>query len=252
MNFLRIFLRWRLSQEEYNALFPKVFELAYFLLEDREAARDVTVEALVLLPLRWTIRWQPKREQILQSLIYESASRREIRRSSDDYLRYYLKHIVHLCLLRSSFDACISLGFIYELGGSESISFFRYLAQRKDLTDLAPYASLRKKQIHGALRERFGSLLLEEDTTHSQEKYRFVCDKLASAARVRECLTQLAPWQIPGRSVDELHPKTEIETIRAAFLPIVHDHFFVAKMKRTPSLRIPKFYIPVKKDSDEP
>jgi hypothetical protein len=233
--------RLRLSDDEHDALFPKAYELAYFILADEEHAKVVAIEALAQLPqIMWDLGPEaPVHEQILQPLVYQRAERFETGRTSDDFLRYYLKFLADHCLCHSFFDASVAINvFVYNLRVQDALAYYYAVSAERTQSRAHSHASMKRREVFEALQERFPGVLREDTALPGKEKYRFVYEEPVSPARVSECLARLAPWPAHGRL---LRPAAEIERIRTLFDRELHRQH-CSKIKGKPRYRIPKFY----------
>jgi hypothetical protein len=259
MEFLRLFLSpGGITEKEHRRLLPYAEDLALFILEDPIQARDVASKALERLAEQ---RASIPRERILQALVFEFCLRQEQGESYDDLLRYYLKFIVHLGLLRTSFDSCIAVGtFVYDYKVVQALDLYGDLTQRRVTRKHASDASTKRRMIFEDILERFRGRVQEDtsrtpvtvrkagEKTRTNRTYHFVRDRQVDGARVKQCLNALAPWRLPlGKPATradlaaEWQPRTEVQRIRSAFLPAIHEHFFKTHLRRKPGFRIPRF-----------
>ncbi len=236
--------RLYLSADEHAMLFPKAYDLAYFILADDREAEKVATEALAQLPqVVVTLGPEaPDHEQLLQPLVYQRTERFETGTTADDFLRYYLKFLADHCLYHSFFDACVAINlFVYDLRGQDALDYYYEVSAERTHSKAPSHVSTKKQDVFGALAERFPGVLHEDTELTGRERHRFVYEEPVSPERVTECLARLAPWLPHGRL---LRPRAEIERIRTLFDPQLHRQH-CARIDLEARYRIPRFHPPM-------
>lgn len=204
----------------------EVFQLAYFIIGEKDLAIRITSEALARLGV--TVTTQKKRSyyslagrregsgkasnkvslsktQLLQRLVssvsepYEQNQERTLLPSvlsEDDMMIRYIKHLVKLTLHRNSFYVTVGFGrVLYNYPTNETMTIFGFLSQNPDGGPDDHFYRHKKKDLLSEIKERFGKLLTTIKVEHGEERFEPHPDQRRFLKLVNECLERFTPWE---------------------------------------------------------
>jgi len=205
--------------------YRSAFELAYFIIPDKEIAEIIARDALLKLEVAANNQFKRyyytptgrggrngstrtrvnlEEAQLLQRLVYISATTHEkeqeadrhgARLSREDMIVRFVKYLVQTTLKRNSFY--VSLGvmrLLHKYKTKETMDLYGVLVQDPDRVPDDHYFRSRKKTLLEEIRGRFGDLL---KTVRGQRgEVRFEEDTRPSAIEAaRKSLARFTPWQ---------------------------------------------------------
>ena len=209
-----------------DGLLRQAFELACFILGDREAAEAVAYEAIIRLDVAVAaqdrryyyvprahaqphVRAQGVRTKVtlselhlLQRLVYDEAESYERAQeqmvnalSDNQLLVHFLKHLVRITLKRNSFYVTLGMSrLLYHYSTAEATEIYNSVVQNPSRVKDDYYWRSRKGQLMQELKDRFGALLAVNRAARGEERFVARPDSSLYADFVNDCLQRLMPW----------------------------------------------------------
>lgn len=204
-----------------NNLIKAAFELAYFILRDKEAAESSTTAAISRLNVVATA--QSRRyyyvpgasakaygvrtkvtlsdSHLLQRLVYdetETYERDQERNGLVDeerLLTHFIKHLVWITVKRNSFYVTLGVSrLLYRYTNLEAMDLYGLILQNPSRIKEYDYWRSRKGQLMKEVKDRFGGLIAITRRAHNEERFVAYDDSSRFAPLVKECLKTLMPW----------------------------------------------------------
>lgn len=205
----------------------RAYQLAFFVLGNREAAEQSAVAAVDRLQValatqdrryyyipqgssRQLGRSTGTRSKIshnelhlLQRLVYDETESEERAQESAGFddrrlLIHYLKHLVRITIKRNSFY--VSLGvtrFLHRYSITEAMAFYNVLMQDPSRVKDNYYWRSRKGQLLQEIKARFGDLLTVTRGAYGEERFIPRPEQTRYANFVSQSLQILMPWETP-------------------------------------------------------
>ena len=205
----------------YNSLIEAASELAYFILNEKEAAEASTIVAIARLNVAATA--QSRRyyyvpgvsakaygvrtkitlsdSHLLQRLIYEETEayerRQELGGALDErrLLTHFIKHLVWSTVKRNSFYVTLGISrLLHCYTNQEAMELHGVVMQNPARVKEYDYWRSRKGRLMKEVKARFGELIAITRRAHNEERFVARDDSAAHAAFIHECLRKLMPW----------------------------------------------------------
>jgi len=214
-----------------DGLLNKAFQLAYFILGDRNAALCVVTGALAKLEVAaaaqskrlyyrptgrpWSGRshWDRFRNNIsfnephlLQRLIYIESEPFEIAQEQakdadvgeEDLVIHFIKHLTKKTVKRNSFYVTLGLSrLLYSYTTAETMDIYNAVIQDPERVKDDYYYRSRKGVLMQELIQRFGDLINICRGPRGEERFQADDNQGQFVELVRECLTFFTPWHTP-------------------------------------------------------
>jgi hypothetical protein len=209
-----------------DGLLEQAFQLAYFILGDKELAEPVAAEAILRLDvavaaqdrryyyvpraqLQPHVRARGVRTKVtlselhlLQRLIYDEAEAHErVQEQATDaisderLLVHFIKHLVRITLKRNSFYVTLGLSrLLYHYSTAEAMEIYNLVVQNPSRVKDDYYWRSRKGQLMQEMKERFGGLLAVNRAARGEERFVTRPDSSLYSSFVNDCLQKLMPW----------------------------------------------------------
>lgn len=213
-----------------NGLLNKAFDLASFILGDRDAALRVVAGSLAKLEVAataqgkrlyyrpigrpWSHRSQASRFRnnisfnevhLLQRLIYIETEPYEIAKEQgkgsapvgeEDLVIHFIKHLTTATIKRNSFYVTLGLSrLLYSYTTSETMNIYNAVIQDPERVKDDYYYRSRKGVLMQELKERFGQLIEICRGPRGEERFQADDNQGRFTELVRECLSFFTPWQ---------------------------------------------------------
>lgn len=207
------------------------FQLAYFIHDDKETAKRITMAALE--KLETATHKQDKRLyyfsvgsrnrisftslHLLQQLVYDESENYEKRwehnlacpLSEERLLVYFIKHLVRITVRRKSLYVALGLSrILYRYTTAETTEIYNVVIQDPGRVSDEDYFRAGKKLIMSELERRFGELL---SVTHgARGERRFAAHECPErfATLVSRCLSAFTPWRTDCHVPERFNPIT--------------------------------------------
>lgn len=205
----------------------RAYQLAFFILGNREAAEQIAVAAVDRLQVslatqdrRYYYIPQSSSRQLgrssgarskvnfnelhlLQRLVYDETEPKERAQQSAGFddrrlLIFYLKHLVRITIKRNSFY--VSLGvtrFLHRYSITEAMAFYNVVMQDPSRVKDNYYWRSRKGQLLQEIKARFGDLLAVTRGAYGEERFIPRPEQTRYADFVSQSLQILTPWESP-------------------------------------------------------
>lgn len=207
----------------------RAFQLAYFILCDKQAALRVTREAVASLDI--ALAAQDKRLyyapgsraaqsgvqsnasahfrtkvnlselQMLQRLVYIAAEPEERRKEAAGipqaaWLIHYLKHLTRITLKRNSFFVTLGVSrLLHNYTTPETMQIYEMVVQDPARGRDDSYYRRRKAQLVRELQERFGEGLTLQRGLRGEERFQALQEAQLYRELVGDCLRTFTPWE---------------------------------------------------------
>src|SRR5262245_43335176 len=192
----------------------QAYQLAYFILREKEAALRATREAVSALDV--TLLRRDKRIyyqsghrtkvslgewQMLQSLVYfyaEAEERRQEEQGATEEIlvMHYIKYLVFITVCRNSFFVALGLGrLLHNYTTPETAQIYELVVQDPDRGRDDSYYRRRKAQLLRELQSRFGAMLNVQRGARGEERFQSLPDAQGYLSWVKECLCEFTPWK---------------------------------------------------------
>lgn len=217
------------SVAEGRARLERAYDLAYFLLADRDAALETALESLAKLrvaamaqdrrlayvpkgrardgqtrPRAFRTRPLHDEAHLLQRLVYLEAERFETRQERAGaaceraLLLRYVKHLVRITLKRNSFHVALGVArLLHHYPTAATLDLHALVMQDAARTPDDDYCRARKRQLMAELQERFGPALRVVGGARGEQRFETRAPTTDEAALVEECLRRFTPWDTP-------------------------------------------------------
>lgn len=227
-----------------DELLNKAFQLACFILGDREAALRVVATAVAKLEVAvatqgkrlyytptgrlWSRRTQSKRTRnnisfnelhLLQRLIYIESEPYEIALEQgkgsthlveEDLVIHFIKHLTTKTTKRNSFYVTLGLSrLLYSYTTAETMDIYNAVIQDPERVKDDYYYRSRKGVLMEELKERFGELLNVSRGPRGEERFQADDNQGRFVELVRESLSFFTPWHTPCLVPAGIDPITE-------------------------------------------
>lgn len=219
----------RASVGAWRARLERAYDLAYFVLADRDAALETALEALTKLPVVATaqdrrlayvpkgraragqararaFRTRPLHDEahLLQRLVYVETERFETRQEragatgESALLLRYVKHLVRITLKRNSFHVVLGVArLLHRYPTAAALDLHALVMQDAARTPEDDYCRARKRQLMAELQARFGARLRVVGAARGEQRFETRTPTPDEVALVEECLRRFTPWDTP-------------------------------------------------------
>src|SRR5215472_12304864 len=208
----------------------KGFQLAYWVVQDRQSAIDILTSALEKLSAQCRrekrrVYWRYNRSRqpirritrqeldafqwliMFQSELWERALEQRGSISVRDLIVRYVKHLVRTTSAMSSFYVCVGMNrLVYSYSTSETQAAFELITQRFPGADQYRRA---KKMLASNLRERFGESLETVRTQHGEIRFKTLEGQERWLELVHKSLSMFTPWSTE-RLCERFRPKADL------------------------------------------
>jgi hypothetical protein len=221
-----------ISTDSSAGLLNKAFQLAYFILGDRDAALCAVTGALAKLEVAfvaqgkrlyyrptgrlWSRRSQSNRfrnnisfnePHLLQRLVYIESEPFEIAQEQakgsaavgeEDLLIHFIKHLTKKTVKRNSFYVTLGLSrLLYSYTTAETMDIYNAVIQDPARVKDDYYYRSRKGVLMQELKQRFGDLINICHGPRGEERFEADNNQGRFVELVRECLSFFTPWHTP-------------------------------------------------------
>jgi hypothetical protein len=215
-----------------DGLLNRAFNLASFIVGDREAALRIVTGAITKLQVAvatqgkrlyyrpigrsWSRKGHPKRSRnnisfnethLLQRLIYLESEPYEIAvergksstyATEEDLVIHFVKHLTKKTIKRNSFYVTLGLSrLLHSYTTAETMEIYNAVIQEPDRVKDDYYYRSRKGVLVQELKQRFGDLINICRGPRGEERFQPDDNQHRFVELVRECLDHFTPWQTP-------------------------------------------------------
>jgi hypothetical protein len=221
-----------ISLASTDDLLNKAFQLACFILGERDAALRVVTGALAKLEVAaaaqdkrlyyrptgrlWSRRSQSNRfrnnisfnePHLLQRLIYiesepyekvQERARGSAALGEEDLIIHFIKHLTKKTVKRNSFYVTLGLSrLLYSYTTAETMDIYNAVIQDPERVKDDYYYRSRKRVLMQELKQRFGNLINIGHGPRGEERFEADANQGRFVELVRECLSFFTPWHTP-------------------------------------------------------
>jgi hypothetical protein len=201
-----------------DELLTQPFQLAYFIHDDKEIAKHITMAALERLET--ATHKQDKRLyyfstgrrnrisftslNLLQRLVYDESEHYEKQRehdldcplSEERLLVYFIKHLVKITVRRRSLYVTLGLSrILHRYTTAETMEIYNVVIQDPARVSDEDYFRAGKKLLMSELESRFGELLAVTRSARGERRFAAHDRPEGFATLVSRCLSAFTPWQ---------------------------------------------------------
>jgi len=215
-----------------DELLTQPFHLAYFIHDDKETAKRITMAALERLET--ATRKQDKRLyyfsvgrrnrisftslHLLQRLVYDESENYEKQRehdlacplSEERLLVHFIKHLVKITVQRRSFYVALGLSrILHRYTTAETMEIYNVVIQDPARVSDEDYFRAGKKLLMSELESRFGELLAVTHGARGERRFAAHDRPEGFAMLVSRCLSAFTPWRTDCHVPERFNPITD-------------------------------------------
>jgi hypothetical protein len=215
-----------------DELLTHPFQLAYFIHDDKETAKRITMAALE--KLETATHKQDKRLyyfnvgrrnrisftslHLLQRLVYDESEKYEKLRehdlacplSEDRLLVFFIKHLVKITVRRKSLYVALGLSrILHRYSTAETMEIYNVVIQDPARVSDEDYFRAGKKLIMSELESRFGELLSITHGARGERRFAAHDRPERFATLVSRCLSAFTPWLTDCHVPERFNPMTD-------------------------------------------
>jgi hypothetical protein len=215
-----------------DELLTQPFQLAYFIHDDKETAKRITMAALERLET--ATRKQDRRLyyfsvgrrnrisftslHLLQRLVYDESENYEKRRehdlacplSEERLLVHFIKHLVKITVRRKSLYVALGLSrILHRYTTAETTEIYNVVIQDPARVSDEDYFRAGKKLLMSELESRFGELLAVTRGARGERRFAVRDRPEGFATLVSSCLSVFTPWQTDSHVPERFNPITD-------------------------------------------